>query len=206
MLINAYLHAQHMGQHGKFLCHISIDHHKVGSHPDFTLFAMISLASWSVFTTTEVPQNCLGRSRAWPDAIKNPEGAVRLASYPEDGHLVTRPASKVHDRTDLAVWMYSHPCPRIGSCQGAGSHSAVPEGDGPLRLVHGHRISEKGCLISHLRSQYTMDSAPYTSDSQLAAIPSALSMASTEHTGVPKEVKKSGQHLDDKAPMWLSAT
>ena len=51
-----------------------------------------------------------------------------------------------------------------------------------------------------------MDNAPYTSDSQLAAIPDALSMASTEHTGVPKEVKKSGQHLEDNAPMWFSAT
>ena len=49
-----------------------------------------------------------------------------------------------------------------------------------------------------------MDSAPYASASQLAATPRSFRMPSTVQTGVPNDVKKSGQQREHRAPIPFS--
>ena len=51
-----------------------------------------------------------------------------------------------------------------------------------------------------------IESAPYTSASQLAGMLTALRSDNTMHTGVPNSVKKSGQQREEIAPIRFSST
>lgn len=76
----------------------------------------------------------------------------------------------------------------------------MPECNGIFTLIKRHRISENTACSDNFIPIY-IESAPYVSASQLAATPISFSIASTPQTGVPNAVKKSGQHLEDSAPI-----
>ena len=72
------------------------------------------------------------------------EFTVRLASDAENGYFLTCFAAEIHRRADLTVRMNAYHCAGVLACQVACCHTAVPEGDGILLLIHGNRITEEG--------------------------------------------------------------
>ena len=87
-------------------------------------------------------------------------------------------------------------------------HAAVPQCQNVIVFSLSSRDtgSPKNTACSDNFIPIYIESAPYVSASQLAATPISFSIASTPQTGVPNAVKKSGQHLEESAPILFSST